>query len=232
METTYTTKGESKARIRLILLAVLFYTLTVFCVDAAVLGAGTQLGASDGSGYYTIEGWNVSFTTLTINSSQINISGMDEGMDVYNVTSQVFHAQDVNETIFTATNTNETVRIADLLSYTSNITYINLTSNFSTATVCYNTTGVGNITLLMDADSNSRCFYKASNTAYIYYNRSSSTMADCTLILQTNATSGSYCSTVEPDLSVNETNITSIVAVGAVTIIGVIAAMAWTTKSE
>lgn len=226
----------AKARITLLLFTALLivplYALFLTgLASAASLEAGTRLGASGGAGYYTLEKYDVSFSTLTINSSEINITGLSSGSDVFNVSDGVLYYQDVTEAILPSTATDETIRIGDLISNTSAITITNMTGNFTHATVCYTSTGVGNITVNLDNVSGA-CWYTADLKRWVRMPRSASSFSNCTLTYTTNATAGSYCVSFSPDPSLNATELSGIVAAAAVAITGVIIATGWTTRSD
>lgn len=210
---------------------ILFFLLFFIIIgigNSAELITGTELGVSSQSGYYNITEYDITFTYLNINSTNINISGFSSA-DVF-TTNLGLLAIDVTEILLNATATDDNLYIFNIFNTTSNISVINLTGSLTNFTLCYNGTAAGNITMsLPDLDGD--CNYGTFNTSNYNHTISQydfprdilnvSTCSPIRIRLDNTTISGqNYCFRVFEDESVSESNLATIIISAGSIIIG------------
>ena len=186
------------------------------------LDVGTKLGVTTAN--YTIVVYSVNSTSLEINGSQINISGVDPYKDVFFLTSGFLVYTDVSDVILNDTLTEEDIVIVDFFNSTGTVSIVNMSGNFTNMTVCYNTTAQGNFSLFMD-DLNGDCNYgwfnstlKVNSITDIKFPRGVASFTSCGIMLYANSTAGAYCVEVREDEGVSEAKLATLVALTAVSI--------------
>ena len=205
--------------------------------EAATIETGTQLGASAGTNYYTVYMWQINYTTLTISSTNITFAGLNANSDVF-TTTQGLLCNDVTTcdnlgNISSADN----LIIHDFLSNTSTIDILSMTGNLTNMTICYNSTGAGNITITMEdqgGDCNYGSFNAPSNTSNIYlvwFDRKIAAFTECNITLQTNGTAQTeVCIHVFEDESMSETTLATILAAIGITVLLISKGHQWDTE--
>jgi len=202
-------------------------------VEAATLTTGTQLKAGS-SGWYEVTRWNISYTTLTINSSHLTFTGLTNGTDVVSNTTGVW-CVDANTCRITAATVDELLWVySDFINVTSAVTVSNFSGSTTNLTLTYNSSGTANITLNLE-DLDGDCNYGISavgnytnNVKDVYFDRALTDFTDCRVVIALNSsTQNSTQITVDEDETVSETNLTTIIGAVGVTLILITKGYQW-----
>ena len=206
-------------------------------VSSATLQTGTQLGASGGAGYYEITKWNVSYTTLTINSSDIAFTGLGSSGDCVSNTSGLGNVDGATCTLGSIA-ADELLWIGDFINESTEVTVLNFTGTLTNASVCYNTTGGGNITLRME-DVGGDCNYNRFNlsgytdsVAFVSFDRQVAAYTECYVIVELNSTlQTETCFRLDEDTTLDESNLSTILASVVVSVTLISVGSQWDSKT-
>ena len=205
--------------------------------QGATLETGTQIGPSTGTNYYTVYFWQINYTSMTVNSTNITFTGLNTNSDVFTTVQGLLCLDSTTCTNIGHTNTSDNLIIHDLVWNTTGIDILSMTGNLTNMTVCYNSSSVGNFTLVMEdqgGDCNYGSFNAPSNTSNIYlvwFDRKIAAFTECNITLQTNGTAQTeVCIHVFEDESMSETTLATILAAIGITVLLISKGHQWDTE--
>jgi len=182
------------------------------------IGTGVQIGSSDGAGLYNVTQWDLA-ANLTINASEITLSGMPALQDTASNTSGLW-CQDSASCTIDDIAADEQLWMNDWIGNTSGPVVRNITgASLQDVILTYNTTGGGNITLKLD-DLTDDCNYgkfaitgNTSNVEYFYFERSLVAYTACDVTIELNSTEqADVLIEVKEDESMSDTTLATILA--------------------
>ena len=215
--------GECGNKLKMRKILVVFLLL-IGLGEATLIGEGVEVGSSGGTTYYTVNMWDVS-ANVSVNSTNIVLYGMDPNQDTISNTSGLWCQNSASCTLVNISG-GELIWVNNWVGNTSAPEVINITGSSLTDIILrYNTSGGGNITLILD-DLSDDCNYgkfavtgNTSNLEYFYFARSLSAFTECDLVLQMNSSAQTTPSDIEikEDESMSDTTLSTILAAMGIT---------------
>ena len=154
--------NHALSRIGLILLLLAFLSP----ISAGLtLTEGVELQASDGSGVYNITKTNGNISSIVINSTTINVSGMASTTDVIYPMNGTVNYDAGSEVLLDNISSNVNVMIDDMLSL-SGVTILNITGSADDMVLCVDTDG-GSLVVELNAHNQGNCSYNVND--YLNY---------------------------------------------------------------
>jgi hypothetical protein len=218
----------------------IFLTLYLLIGSAAgliTLETGIKFGSTGDSGYYEVNFYQVNYSTLTINTTNVYLTGLSNDTDAVSNTTGLL-CRDANECLLGLIGSDEKIYINDFIENASSLILLNITGTNTDFFIYYNSTGEANLTIKMD-DLGNDCNYgltavtgNTTNIKEVHFDRAVSAFYECTVILETNSTTqtGTWVELSE-DESASEVSLSTIIAATAATITLVTKAYIWDTKT-